>query len=77
MAASDNVRDPIHLVKRYTDPADVEVAAVFASALAFGRVEAFLPVTEAILDVADTRGGPARWVAEFDESSQAALAPML
>ncbi len=77
MASSDNVRDPIHLVKRYTDPADVEVAAVFASALAFGRVEAFLPVTEAIVDLADTRGGPARWVAEFDESSQAALAPML
>jgi uncharacterized protein (TIGR02757 family) len=72
-----NVRDPIQLVKRYSDPADIEVAAVFASVLAFGRLEAFMPVIEAVLELADHSGGPARWVAEFDAGSQAALRPML
>jgi hypothetical protein len=39
-------------------PEDIALAAVFVSALSFGRVAAFLPVAAAVLDVADAHGGP-------------------
>lgn len=55
-------RDPVRFPRRYRDPADVEVAAAFAALLAFGRVDLFGPVVQAILDCADARGGPAAWV---------------
>jgi uncharacterized protein (TIGR02757 family) len=67
------VRDPIHLVRRYQNPADAEVAAVFGSTLAFGRMEAFLPVVQSILTLADTRGGPASWVTSFEQADADAL----
>jgi len=63
---SPAVSDPVHRVRRYPDRHDAEVAAVFASALAFGRVEAFLAVVDAILAQADARGGPAAWVDALD-----------
>ena len=54
--------DPIDMVHRYTHPEDQEVAALFASALAFGRVASFMPVLETIFSLADNAGGPAAWV---------------
>jgi uncharacterized protein (TIGR02757 family) len=68
--------DPVRFVRRYSDPADAEVAAVFASTLAFGRVAAFMPVIEAVLLRADARGGPARWVDGFDSADERALEPI-
>ena len=68
--------DPIHFVHRYKTDADREVAALFASGLAFGRVAAFLPVLEAIFAGADRRGGPAAWVDGFDADDAALLEPL-
>ena len=73
---STDVRDPVHLVRRYSEPADIEVAAVFAATLAFGRVEAFLPVISTVLKLADARGGPAAWVDGMSPSDEAALSPL-
>jgi uncharacterized protein (TIGR02757 family) len=43
-------RDPISLPARYRDRKDIEVAAFIASALAYGRVDLFLPVARAVLE---------------------------
>lgn len=51
--------DPLRYVHRYAELADREVAAVFASSLAFGRVSLFCRVIEAGLALMDGRGGPA------------------
>jgi uncharacterized protein (TIGR02757 family) len=59
---TDFSADPVQFPRRYSAPDDVEVAAVFASALAFGRVASFQPVIQRILDIADGFGGPAHWV---------------
>lgn len=59
-------RDPLSFVRRYDDPLDQEVAAVFASGLAYGRVAAFWPVLTELFEVADAHGGPRRWVEGFD-----------
>jgi len=75
-STSTEVRDPIHLVRRYSSPADIEVAAVFAATLAFGRVGAFLPVVTRILDQADACGGPATWVARINDGASPALADL-
>lgn len=68
--------DPVAFVHRYSAPADQEVAAVFASALAFGRVSLFRPVLEAVFAIADRRGGPRAWVEEFGSRDAAALDPL-
>ena len=70
------LQDPLWWVKRYDDPADIEVAAVFASGLAFGRVAAFWPVLAAIFAQADDAGGPAHWVDSFSEADAHALEPL-
>jgi uncharacterized protein (TIGR02757 family) len=64
------------LVRRYDNPDDAEVAAVFASTLAFGRVAAFVPVIAAVLEAADARGGPAAWVDGFGPADAQILAPL-
>lgn len=68
--------DPLGFVHRYTDPADQEVAAVFASGLAYGRVAGFRPTIAAVLDHADRRGGPRAWLRGLDARDDAALAPL-
>ena len=45
----DEVRDPVFLLYRYPVQEDQEVVGLLASAFAFGRVEAFLPVVERLL----------------------------
>lgn len=44
-----STRDPIWTVRRYTDPADQEVAAFIAAALAFGNVQSVLNTVDAVL----------------------------
>ncbi len=59
--------DPVELVHAYDDPADIEVAGLLASALAYGRVDLFKPLVAALLQ----RMGPspARFVDALRESS--------
>lgn len=66
-------RDPVRFPRAYRDPADVEIAAVFAAQLAYGRVDLFGPVIARLLGVADTWGGPAAFVDRFDEARAASL----
>lgn len=46
-----STRDPIFTVRRYADPADREVVAFIASALAFGKVQSVLNTVDAVLGV--------------------------
>ena len=67
LGAQPNIsQDPIQFVHRYSRPMDQEISGIFASALAFGRVSAFLPKIKSILDIADTHGGPRTWIETFD-----------
>jgi uncharacterized protein (TIGR02757 family) len=56
--------DPIHIVRRYSQPADREVVGFCAAALAFGRVTSVLQSIEALLRVMGPR--PAAFVETFD-----------
>lgn len=69
--------DPLRFARAWPDPADAEVAAVFASGLAFGRVAAFGPVVQTLMDRAAARGGPRRWVEAFDEHEARWMAPLV
>ncbi len=70
--------DPSRVLRRYSSREDTEAAAFIAALLAFGRREQFLQKTDAILDEADRRGGPASWLcggeyaAMFGQESEAA-----
>jgi uncharacterized protein (TIGR02757 family) len=68
--------DPVAFVHRYTDPADQEVAGVFAASLAFGRVAAFQPVLQSLFDATDAHGGPARVAAEVPDALARAWEPL-
>lgn len=70
-------QDPLHFPLRYAAPADQEVAAVLASALAFGRVSAFWPVLEQWFAWIDQRGGPSRYVDQFGAQDAAQLSPVI
>lgn len=47
--AEGRVMDPLAFPRRYADPGDQEVAGLIAAGLAFGRIAAFAPKLEAIL----------------------------
>lgn len=68
--------DPVHIVRRYPDPADREVVGFCAAALAFGRVASVLQSIEALLQVMGPR--PARFARQFEpEDHRARLAPLV
>lgn len=46
-----STRDPIWTVRRFAEPADQEVVAFIAAALAFGRVQSVLQTVDAVLAV--------------------------
>ena len=46
-----STRDPIWTVRRFNEPADQEVVAFIAAALAFGRVQSVLQTVDAVLGV--------------------------
>ena len=70
-------RDPVRFVHRYASTADREVAGVFASQLAYGRVSLFGPVLESFFAIADEHGGPRAWVDGYEPSRDRALAGLM
>ena len=60
----EDVPDPVHLVRRYRDPADREIAGFCAAALAFGRVASVLSSVDALL--AQMTPSPGAFVRRFD-----------
>lgn len=60
----DSATDPVHIVRRYTEPADREVVGFCAAALAFGRVASVLHSVEALLGVMGPH--PATFVRRFE-----------
>jgi uncharacterized protein (TIGR02757 family) len=68
--------DPVHIVRRYPDPADREVVGFCAAALAFGRVASVLQSIESLLAVMGPR--PARFARQFEPGvHRARLAPLV
>lgn len=60
----DAATDPVHVVRRFRDPADREVAGFCAAGLAFGRVASVLSSVESLLAVMGD--SPAAFVRSFD-----------
>lgn len=56
--------DPIEFPRRYKSPRDVEVSALLAACLAYGRVDLFKPKVESLL--AAMGKSPARFVSNLD-----------
>ncbi len=68
--------DPVHIVRRFADPADREVVGLCAAGLAFGRVASVLHSIESLLAVMGPR--PAAFVKRFDAAKDGpALAPLV
>jgi uncharacterized protein (TIGR02757 family) len=68
--------DPVHIVRRYTSPADREIVGFCAAGLAFGRVASVLNSIESLLAVMGP--APAAFVRRFDPARDgAALAPLV
>ncbi len=61
---SGDIPDPVELVRPFQDPADREVAAFCASALAFGRVASIMSSISSLLHVMGP--SPAGFVRRFD-----------
>ncbi len=55
--------DPVEFPHRYRDPRDIEVVALLAAALAYGRADLFKPKVAALL--AQMGDSPARYLAEL------------
>jgi uncharacterized protein (TIGR02757 family) len=60
--------DPVHIVRRFSDPADRELVGFCAAGLAFGRVASVLQSIEALLAVMGPR--PAAFVRSFDPADE-------
>lgn len=61
--AAHSTRDPIWTVRRHADPADQEVVAFIAAAVAFGRVQSVINTIDAMLRVMGP--SPAAYVRAF------------
>lgn len=68
---ADSVADPIEIVRRYSEPADREIAAFCAAGLAFGRVASVLQSVERLLAV--MQPAPAAFLSRFEPKRDAAL----
>jgi uncharacterized protein (TIGR02757 family) len=64
----DSATDPIHIVRRFEDPADREVVGFCAAALAFGRVASVLQSIERLLVLMGP--SPAAFVRQFQVRKQ-------
>lgn len=69
--------DPVRYAHRYADPADQEIAALLAVSLAYGRVDLFFPVLDALFAWLDAHGGPRRAVAGFEVARADGLRPLV
>jgi uncharacterized protein (TIGR02757 family) len=68
--------DPVHIVRRFTSPADREIVGFCAAALAFGRVASVLRSIESLLAVMGPH--PAAFVRRFDPvQERSRLAPLV
>lgn len=63
----DAASDPVQIVRRYSDPRDIEVVGFCASALAFGRVASVLHTVETLVRILGP--SPAVAVRRFDPSA--------
>src|SRR5437667_4437959 len=68
--SSRTAADAIQFPRRYRDPADLEIAALLASCMAYGRVDLFGPWVDWAL--ARMGESPARFVLGFDPAKHAA-----
>lgn len=68
--------DPIAFPKRYPDPADQEIAALYAGLMAFGRVDLFRPFLAAWFDWLDAGGGPRARTLDFSLADAEPLLPL-
>lgn len=64
--------DPLSFPRGYDQPADIEAAAMIASAFAFGRVAAFMPVVDGILGRLGAHPGSALADASHDDIARVA-----
>ncbi len=71
----DSAADPVHLVRRYSAPADREVAGFCAAALAFGRVASVLQSIERLFAILGP--SPAAFVRRFDPARHPELRPLV
>src|ERR1044072_1712889 len=72
----DSASDPVHKARPFTDPADREIAAFCAAALAFGRVASVLNSIDTPLPAVGPR--PAEFVRGFEpEAAPAAMRAMV
>jgi len=73
---TSSASDPVHIVRRFTEPSDREVVGFCAAGLAFGRVSSVLQSIEALLHVMGPT--PASFVRDFDPRRDGArLAPLV
>jgi uncharacterized protein (TIGR02757 family) len=63
--------DPVQFPRRYRDPADIEVSALLAACLAYGRAELFRPKVDALLGAMGD--SPAAFVRALDPAGAGAL----
>ncbi|WP_245919982.1 TIGR02757 family protein [Melittangium boletus] len=63
--------DPLEFPHRYRDPRDIEVSALLAAALAYGRADLFRPKVDALLQ--RMGASPAAFVRELDVEGARAL----
>jgi len=63
--------DPVHLVRRYEDPVDREIAGFCTAALAFGRLASIITSIKALLKVMGS--SPAVFVRRFDRTKHGNL----
>ncbi len=68
---ADSATDPVHVVRRFAEPADREVVGFCAAALAFGRVASVLQSIDRLL--AAMGPAPAAFVRHFDPSRHSRL----
>ncbi len=65
--------DPVELPRRYADPLDQEIAALFAAALAYGRADVFKPLVARVLAVMGP--SPSAFVRAFTRAPDARVFP--
>lgn len=63
----ESATDPVHLVRPYEDPADREIAAFCAAALAFGRVASVINSITTLLKIMGP--SPVAYVGRFDPAA--------
>src|SRR3954463_3125752 len=72
----DSASDPVQTVRPFRDPADQEIAAFCAAALAFGRVASVINSIQTLFAIVGAR--PAEFVRRFDpESAPAGMRAMV